>query len=222
MKVSKPSVFIRPTDGHAMIRNIEECGRTCYQSESRMTTESAVPFIRNIIKRGHFSILEHEKITARVNCDRGVSHEIVRHRLGSYSQESTRYVNYKDGIEVVDPIFWPDHDASDNIQMCKVLWENAMNFAEECYRKMITHGASPEQARTVLPNSLMTEIVMTYNLREWRHFFWIRGMKGAHPQIREIAVMLLHELKDIVPVVFEDFEIDYDKNLISTKIMPAS
>lgn len=222
MQVIKPSVDIENVDGHAIIRNIEKYGRTCYKSESRMTTESAIPFIKNAIKLGHFSIIEHEKLTARVICDRGVTHEIVRHRIGSYSQESTRYVNYKEGLQVIDPCFWPDHDHDDQIQLKKALWENAMVFAEECYGKLIGLGATPEQARSVLPHSVKTEIVMTYNLREWRHFFWQRGQKGAHPQIREIAVMLLQEMQGIIPAVFEDFTIDTERMLISTKILPAS
>lgn len=222
MKVVKPRVEVKDLDGNLAIRRIEEAGRVCYQSESRMTTESAEAFVKTLIKRGHFSVLEHISLTAKVICDRGVSHEIVRHRIGSYSQESTRYVNYKGGIEVIAPLFWPDHHKDDKIQICKVLWENAMVFAEECYRKLIVEGATPEQARTVLPHSIKTEIVMTYNLREWRHFFWQRGSKGAHPQIREIAIMLLDELKGMIPAVFDDFEVDRDKMLITTKVMPAS
>jgi thymidylate synthase (FAD) len=222
MNIIKPSIRIKQIDGAELIRNIEEYGRTCYQSADRMTTESAIPFIKNAIKLGHFSIIEHEKITATVVVDRGVSHEIVRHRIASYSQESTRYVNYKDGIEVIDPIFWPEDSTSDDIQMCKSIWESAMISAEESYRKMLGLGATPEQARGVLPTSVATELVMTYNLREWRHFFWLRGSRGAHPQIREIAVMLLVALKNLVPAVFDDFDIDPIKNIISTKVLPAS
>jgi thymidylate synthase (FAD) len=179
-----------------------------------MTTESAVPFIKNAIKMGHFSVIEHEKATARVVCDRGVMAEFTRHRIGSFSVESTRYVNYKAGIEVIQP------PIKDKIALAK--WEASMVHAENTYRDMINLGETPEIARGVLPNSLRTEMFVTFNLREWRHFFWLRGMKGAHPQMREIAVLLLHELKAIIPAVFDDFTIDYDKNLIATKTLPAS
>ena len=214
MKIVKPAVEVDNIDGYLMIRNIEKYGRTCYKSESRMTTESAIPFIKSAIKRGHFSIIEHEKLTVRVICDRGVSHEIVRHRIGSYSQESTRYVNYKEGIDVIQP------PIKDKIALAK--WEASMIHAENTYRDMIELGETAEIARAVLPNALKIEIVITFNLREWRHFFWQRGAKGAHPQIREIAVMLLEVMQGMIPAVFDDFIIDKDKMLISTHILPAS
>jgi thymidylate synthase (FAD) len=211
MRVIKPSVEIESVDGNAIIRNIEKYGRTCYKSESRMTTESAVPFIKNAIKRGHYSIIEHEKITARVICDRGVTHEIVRHRIGSYSQESTRYVNYKEGIEVIEPNAF-------GYGLIRSKWESVMQFAEDRYKELIELGVTPEIARGVLPHALKTEIVITFNLREWRHFFWMRGSKGAHPQIREVAIMLLDGMKGMIPAVFDDFEIDRTKMLITTKV----
>ena len=214
MKIILPSVDFGSIDGELLIRNIERYARTCYKSESRMTTESATPFIKTAIKLGHFSVIEHEKATARVICDRGVMAELTRHRIGSFSVESTRYVNYKEGIEVIRP------PIKDSIALAK--WEASMIHAEHTYRDMINLGEAPEIARGVLPNSLRTELFVTFNLREWRHFFWLRGQKGAHPQMREIAVMLCHELKAIIPAVFDDFEIDYRKNLISTKVTPAS
>jgi len=214
MNIIKPIVGFGYINGEDLIRNIERCARTCYKSASRMTTESAVPFIKNAIKLGHFSVIEHEKATANIICDRGVMAEFTRHRIGSFSVESTRYVNYKAGIEVIQP------PIKDKIALAK--WESAMLYAENTYRDMISLGETPEVARGVLPNSLRTEMFVTFNLREWRHFFWLRGMKGAHPQMREIAVMLLHELKSMIPAVFDDFEIDYDNNIISTKTLPAS
>ena len=148
-------------------------------------------------------MLEHEKITVRFICDRGVTHEIVRHRIASYSQESTRYCNYsqdKFGNELtfIKPCFWNEDDAQYK------LWLDTMQYIEEMYNKLIASGAKPEEARSILPNSLKTEIVVTMNLREWRHFFKLRTDPAAHPQIREISLALLDELKQKLPIIFGD------------------
>jgi thymidylate synthase (FAD) len=206
MKIVKPEYFIEQlVDGNAILKNIERAGRTCYKSENKIDSNSAAQFVKMVIKRGHETVLEHEKITVRVICDRGVSHEIVRHRIASYSQESTRYCNYsKDKfgkeIQAILPYFWSD---GDNIQKFAI-WEDAMNHAEKAYNKLIELGASPQEARSVLPNSLKTEIVITMNLREWRHFFRLRTSANAHPQMIEIALPMLEEFKKRIPVVFDD------------------
>ena len=193
-------------DGQAILQKLEQAGRTCYRSEGRMTEESAFAFVKMIIDSGHETVLEHEKVSVRVVCDRGISHEIVRHRIASYSQESTRYCNYSkdkfgNEISVIEPCFWMGNSDS----VCKYeVWKQAMEYAELAYFKLIQAGASPQEARTVLPNSLRTEIVMTMNLREWRHFFKLRTATAAHPQMREIACPLLDEFKRLIPVVFED------------------
>ena len=134
--------------------------------------------------------------------DRGVSHELVRHRLASYAQESTRYCNYSkdrfDGITVIEtPFFEP---ASEQ----ELIWTMAMKYAETAYLKLIELGASPQEARSVLPSSLKTEIVVTTNLREWRHILKLRTAQDAHPQIREIMQPLLDEFRRAIPVVFDD------------------
>lgn len=200
------------TDGLAMLERIEKAGRTCYKSENNISESSAVAFVASIIKRGHESVLEHEKLTARFICDRGVTHEIVRHRLASYSQESTRYCNYKGGVEFIIPCWLPDVQEGDGTQNSGIttegaIWLNAMIDAERAYLKLTESGWSPQQARSVLPNSLKTELVMTANLREWRYFFKMRaeGIAGKpHPQMIEVADMLLEEAKEKVPVVFDD------------------
>lgn len=218
--VIKPSVEIDSNykSGSEIIRNIEKYGRVCYKSEGKAKENSAENFVRSAVKRGHFSIIEHEKITARIICDRGVSHEIVRHRVGSYSQESTRYCDYsKDGaMQVVEPFFFAgNRDRYEN-------WLVAMRNTENVYKNLRKLGATPEEARSVLPNSLKTEMIVTYNLREWRHFFYLRGGKGSHPQIRQIAIMLLEKMKEYIPVIFDDFVIDKTNNTASTSICPAS
>lgn len=200
MKVIDPGYTIESIDGVAMLRRIEEAGRTCYKSEDRITDKTAPAFITSIIKRGHESVLEHEKVSVRIICDRGVSHEIVRHRIASYSQESTRYCNYGKAGEVtfIKPCFW-DEDSEEY-----KLWLSAMEVAEKTYLLFISKGVSPQDARSVLPNSLKTEIVMTCNLREWRHFFRLRTAAAAHPQMRQIAVPMLRGFQLQIPVVFDD------------------
>lgn len=211
MRIVKPYFVIEDAvDGFEILKKIEKAGRTCYKSEDRITEDSAQAFVKKIIASGHHSVLEHEKITVRVICDRGVSHEIVRHRIASYSQESTRYCNYgKNGfrneITVIEPCFWPSPPGGTGMfEAQRETWLDAMRSAEQAYMMLIEIGASPQEARSVLPNSLKTEIVMTMNLREWRHFFTLRTAPAAHPQMREIARPLLDDFKALVPVVFDD------------------
>ncbi len=198
MEILKPYFVIEDeVQGEEILKKLETYARTCYKSEDKITADSAGPLIKKLIQRGHESILEHEKITVRVICDRGVSHEIVRHRIGSYTQESTRYCNYQSrGIKVIKPFFFDREKYR--------LWEETMATCESAYNKLIELGASPQEARSVLPNSLKTEIVITYNLREWRHFFKMRCSKKAHPQMRQVAGPLLREFKKLVPIIFDD------------------
>ena len=204
MKEIRPSFEIMDDiDGAKILQKLERCGRVCYKSEDKITEGSAEKFIGMILKSGHESVLEHEKLTVKFICDRGVTHEIVRHRIASYSQESTRYCNYskdKFGNELtfIRPCFWADDSEE------YAVWKQAMEEIEKTYVKLISLGAKPEEARSILPNSLKTEIVCTMNLREWRHFFRLRTTERAHPQIREISVALLDELKKRIPVIFDD------------------
>lgn len=204
MKILSPSFeLLDHPDGPALLQKIELAGRVCYKSEAKITPDSAAGFVRRILKNGHESVLEHEKLTVRIVCDRGVSHEIVRHRIASYSQESTRYCNYAldqyhNEVSFIRPPFW----AEDSEQFR--LWKRAMEAAEESYLTLLRLGAAPQEARSVLPNSLKTEIIVTMNLREWRHFFRLRTDKAAHPQIREIAQPLLEAFQRQIPVVFDD------------------
>lgn len=204
MRVIEPSAHIEGNfDGQALLKQIEAAGRTCYKSEDKITDNSCETFIRGIIKRGHEAVIEHGAITARFICDRGVTHEIVRHRLAAYCQESTRYCNYSgdkfgNEITVIRPSFWN----TDNVQYA--FWLEAMQDAEAHYFRLINEGASPQQARSVLPNSLKTEIVMTANPREWRHFFKMRCSPAAHPDIQVVAKQLLCEFHARIPVLFDD------------------
>jgi thymidylate synthase (FAD) len=208
MQIIEPSVSIEiPINGEQILKNIEKIGRVCYKSEDKITSDSSKRFIQNLMNSGHESVIEHISVSFRVICDRGVSHEIVRHRIASYSQESTRYCDYSADkfdkqLTFIKPLFFDSED-------CKYkLWHNSMENAEIVYRELIQNGASPQEARSVLPNSLKTEIVMTMNLREWRHFIKLRTSKAAHPQMRQVALLILKKLKNNVPILFDEFKED--------------
>jgi thymidylate synthase (FAD) len=200
MNIIKPSYEILDApDGRELLQKLERYGRTCYKSEDKITEGSAEKFIRMLLQKRHESVLEHEKITVLVVCDRGVSHEIVRHRIASYSQESTRYCNYgKQGVTFIAPCFW--NSGSQKWGQ----WLAAMSYAEAIYLELLADGSSPQEARSILPNSLKTEIVITYNIRQWRHFFRLRTAPAAHPQMREITIPMLADFKIRFPVLFED------------------
>lgn len=207
MKIINPNFeILSPVDGQAILQHIERCGRVCYKSEDKITETSAQTFVGNIIKRGHEAVLEHDSITVKFVVDRGVSHEIVRHRLAAYCQESTRYCNYsKDGfgrqVTFIQPNFL------DRGTRGWELWVLACEQAEKAYFDLLNWGCSPQEARAVLPNSLKTEVVMTANLREWRHFFKLRTALAAHPQMREVTVPLLRRMQELIPVVFDDIKL---------------
>lgn len=211
MKLIKPSTEILHVTP-ALPYLLETAGRVCYKSEDKMTSTSHIKFLQDIIKRGHESVIEHANATVKFICDRGVTHEIVRHRLASYSQESTRYCDYDKGevtfiippwCETVEPGVYQDEYL--NIESeADAYWVCAMLEAESQYKWLRGLGWRPEHARSVLPNSLKTEIVMTANMREWRHFFKLRCAKAAHPQMREVAIPLLIKMQAMVPVLFDD------------------
>jgi thymidylate synthase (FAD) len=215
MLLVKPSVEILAVSLNAL-QLIEAAGRTCYKSEDKITDTSAPEFAAMILKRGHESVVEHASATVRFICDRGVTHEIVRHRLASYSQESTRYCDYKDGhvafvippwCEEIQPGTYqpnPTYAYAAITDRAAYSWFRTMMYAESSYLDQRKKGWRPEQARSVLPNSLKTEIVMTANLREWRHFFKLRTSAAAHPQMQEVAIPLLEVMKTRIPVIFDD------------------
>lgn len=206
MRIVKPSaalLWVTPDP----TRTIERAGRVAYKSEDQITDKSAEDFVRNLIKRGHESVVEHACASMLIVTDRGVTHEIVRHRLFSYTQESTRYCNYSNAkhgqeITVIQP---PNLN-----ELTAELWLGAMVEAERSYLQMLTMAATPQIARSVLPNSLKTEIVVTGNFREWRHFLKLRMAPTAHPQMREIAFMVHDILIGVAPVVFEDLKREWE------------
>lgn len=194
MKIIEPSVeLIDYVDAADVYSKIERCGRVCYQSQPK---GDAADFIRKIINRGHESVLEHVSLTFHIICDRAIQNELVRHRLASFSVESTRYVKY-DELTAINQF--------PNDAMGEFIQEEAVLTAESIYRDWIkNHGAKPEQARAVLPLCLATELYMTCNLREWRHILKLRTAPAAHPQMRFIAGQILDIFKEKLPVIVED------------------
>lgn len=203
IKIIKP-IFRLETifDEEAVLKMLEKIGRISHKSEAKIKEGSTKEFVKKIINLGHESVLEHFSITVTIICDRGVSHEIVRHRLASYTQESTRYCNYADEIIFIKPVFFkkgsPEYD----------IWKKVCETAAWEYQKLISLGRKPEEARTILPNSLKTEIAMTCNLREWRHIFSLRCSSFAHPQTRETFIPILKCFKEKLPIIFSDFAIE--------------
>lgn len=233
MKVIKPSwEIVNEPNWDEVIMNLERAIRTCYKSERLITPGSADKLIRNIIRRGHESTLEHASMTVRFVCDRGVSHELVRHRLCSFSQESTRYVNYspegknnEGDMQFILPC-WMDESylgSYDDPYDCAGIftpeyqWLGAMMDSQLRYNNLINLGWNPEHARSVLPNSLKTEIVVTTNMRDWRHIFHLRCDKTAHPQMRELIYPLWKHLAEKCPTLFDSVQFEYQD---WTKIIP--
>lgn len=207
MRIVEPKVeILTPIDGQAILKHIEQVGRVCYKSEDHIDEGSADKFVAVIIKSGHEAVIEHFNITVKFTTDRGISHEIVRHRLASYAQESSRYVNYSkdkfgNEISVIKP-----SEIEEGTTACKN-WKTAMKIAEIAYLALIENGCKAQTARAVLPTCTKTELVMTANLREWRHFIKLRGSAAAHPDIRILARDLLAQLQARIPVVFDDLEV---------------
>lgn len=183
------------------LHKIEQIGRLCYKSEDKMTETSAAKFVEALIKRGHEAMIEHSQLSVIFTVDRGVSHEMVRHRLASFAQESTRYCNYSkekfgNEITVIRPCFWEEGSREYD------MWLWAMEKCEAAYFDLLSKGVTPQEARSVLPNSLKTEIAITANYREWRQILRLRTAKDAHPQMREIMCALGDELQEKLPVIF--------------------
>jgi thymidylate synthase (FAD) len=215
MKLIRPSFEIMQIMG--MDSNplflIESAGRTCYKSEDKMTADSSKAFVKRIMASGHHSVIEHSAMTVRFVIDRGVSHELVRHRLCAFSQESTRYCNYcnyKGGVTFIIPPWIKNLEPGDYtyqtvpaiLDIASGSWAKHMAYCEQRYQLLLEHGWSPQQARSVLPNSLKTEIVVTANLREWIHIFRLRTSDAAHPQMWEIMRQLYLEVSKMLPEIF--------------------
>ena len=206
MKIIEPAVeLVDDFDAAAIMQKLERAGRVCYKSEGNIKADSAEKFIRGIIRRGHESVIEHAAVSFKIICDRGVTHELVRHRIASFSQESSRFCDYSAGkfggeLTFIKPCFWSEGD--ENFR----LWRETMATVEKNYLALRAAGARPEEARSILPNSLKTEIFVTMNLRELRHFLKLRTAPAAHPQMREVALKILDMMLEKLPAVFDDIK----------------
>ena len=204
MKIVKQShEWITPLNRNVTLKRIEQIARTCYKSEGAIKPGSAEKMVAMLCKNHHYAMIEHISLSCKFITDRGVANEIVRHRIGSYAQESTRYCNYsKDKFD--NQITVIDHDYTG---VLRAYWLDAVEDAETSYQIMIAKGATPEQARDVLPLCLKTEIVCTWNLREWHEVLRLRTAKDAHPAIRELMIPVLRELQEVYPEIFNDIEV---------------
>ena len=204
MQIIKPKIYINAIDGRQIMKNIEKACRTCYRSESLITEESYKTLLKDCLNRGHESILEHEKITIKMICDIGVYKDLTRHRFASFSIESTRYCNYgKDKfdneIKFIDPCNMDEKELFNE-------WYSACTEIEQRYLKMAELGATPDQMRMILPHSTAAEVVMTANIREWRHILSLRAAKMTHPSVQQLMIPLLLYFKEKIPELFDDIE----------------
>lgn len=188
-------------DGVSLLRKIEWCGRISHRSEDTATEDSWKRFIPAVVMgHGDWSIVEHASVSVDMLVDRGITHEIVRHRLFSFTQESTRFVNYE---KKLPPSFIlpPLPEAAPPQYFGSVI-----ETLEAAYRQLLAWGATPQIARSLFPNALASRIVITGNLRNWRHFLIMRTTKEAHPQMREVTIPLLAEFQSKIPLLFDDIQ----------------
>ena len=210
MRVVEPWIKVEKIDGKKIMKRLERACRTCYRSEGNITEDSYKKLLTNCITRGHESVLEHEKVTVRIYSDIGSYKDLTRHRLASFSVESTRYCSYdKDKygneISVINPVYIEDKQVYE-------VWKKAMQEVENCYIKMKELGATNDMCREVLPHSTAAEYTMTANIREWKHILSLRTTNHVHPSIRQVLIPLLKYFKEEMPEIFDDVEYDEEFN----------
>ena len=213
MKIEKPWIEVPEIDGIEIMKRLEKAAKQCYRSQGNIKEDSYDHFLRNCINRGHESVLEHEKVTIRMKCDIGVYKDLTRHRHASFSIESTRYCNYSkdkfgNEITILEPCNIDDEGVYE-------IWKECIQNIENSYNKMSELGALPDQLRMILPHSTAAEVVMTANIREWRHIFSLRADKHAHPSVQQVMIPLLLHFKEKMPALFD--AIKYNEEFDSTK-----
>lgn len=210
MKIIEASYdILTPISGGGVeeLKAVELAARNCYKSEEFISDDSAERLIRYLIKHGHEAMLEHgNDISVRFICDRAVSHELVRHRMASFAQESQRYCNYSKEGKFGGQITFVLPSTMDVHSNAFLIWSDACDFAEAAYFKLLNEGLLPQEARAVLPNSTKTEVIVKANYREWRHILKLRTDRKAHPDMRHLMIPLLNDLKARIPVIFDDIE----------------
>ena len=227
MKIIEPELHIQKYDGIQIIKNIEKACRTCYRSEDKITEDSYKKLITNCITKGHESVLEHEKITIQMICDIGVYKDLTRHRIASFSIESTRYCNYSkhkfdNEIKFIRPVFYTDNWVHTNYEgsamteeeLKSMYWYNCMEEIQDTYMKMSELGCIPDEMRMILPHSTAAYVTMTANIREWKHILTLRAFKHTHPSIQQLMIPLLLDFKKQMPEIFKDIQYNenFDKN----------
>lgn len=215
VKIVEPHVeIITPLDGEAILKHLELCARNCYKSEDKITPDSARTMIKKLLELGHEAMIEHYNLTVKLTCDIGVYKDLTRHRLVSFAIESTRYCNYSKGkfgneLSVIKPCHikenTPEYD----------LWLSTMQTIEKNYNQMAALGCRPDQLRMLLPHSTKADVIMTANLREWRHIFKLRCAPAAHPSVQEVMDMLLVKLRNEIPVIFDDINYNKENSALS-------
>ncbi len=215
VKIIEPHVeIITPLDGEAILKHLELCARNCYKSEDKITPDSARTMIKKLLELGHEAMIEHYNLTVKLTCDIGVYKDLTRHRLVSFAIESTRYCNYSKGkfgneLSVIKPCHikenTPEYD----------LWLSTMQTIEKNYNQMAALGCRPDQLRMLLPHSTKADVIMTANLREWRHIFKLRCAPAAHPTVQEVMDMLLVKLRNEIPVIFDDINYNKENSALS-------
>jgi len=209
MQLIDPKIEVEKIDGKIIMKRIERACRTCYRSEGKITEDSYKTLLKNCITRGHESVLEHEKVTVRMTCDIGVYKDLTRHRVASFSIESTRYCNYgkdkfNNEIKYIKPC-----NMDEKTQIYE-LWKDACEKIEKDYVEMSKLGATPDELRMILPHSTAAEVTMTANIREWKHILLLRTSNHVHPAIRQLLIPLLLYFKEIMPEIFDDVPYDMD------------
>jgi thymidylate synthase (FAD) len=185
------------------LKLIESAGRTAYRSENLITDDSALPFIQKIVGRGHLAVIEFGDMIVRFITDRGITHEIVRHRLCSFVQESTRYCNYSKG-KFNNEVTFIVPSGIDTGSLEGRCWVSACAGTEDHYFSLLNDGYTPQQARSVLPSCTKAEIVVKANFREWRHIFSLRAIsKAAHPDMRALMIPLYEKCRELCPKIFD-------------------
>lgn len=219
MQIVDPYIQVEKVNGIQIMKNIERACRTCYRSEGKITEESYKTLLKNCITRGHESVLEHEKVTIRMYCDLGVYKDLTRHRIASFSIESTRYCNYgKDKFDNELKIIKPCNIEEGTDIYAN--WKNACEAIEKNYMEMSKKGALPDQLRMILPHSIAAEVTMTANIREWKHILSLRASNHTHPSIMQLMIPLLLYFKQIMPEIFED--VPYDEEFPKEKYAKLS